>query len=91
MKITSCQKMNMKNGKYLIPVLCGGVILLVIRKKYINLFKSQMLDPTVFQYLNRLIEFYDFENLSNAQKDFLNLIDHGVSPFNAFDQIISKV
>ena len=91
MKITSCQKMNMKNGKYLIPVLCGGMMLLMIRKKYIDLFKSHMLDPTVFQYLNRLIEFYDFENLSNAQKDFLNLIDRGVSPFDAFDQIISKV
>ena len=81
----------MNNGKYLMPVLCGGVVLFMIRKKYINLFKSQMRDPTVFQYLNRLIEFYDFKNLSNAQKGFLNLIDHGVSPINAFDQIIAKV
>ncbi len=49
---------------------------------------SAQLDPTIPQYLNRLLEFYDTNLLSQAEDEFLNLVDFGLSPKNAFLSLI---
>lgn len=41
-------------------------------------------DPTVGQYLNRLIEFFSDDSLDRAQEEFLDMIDFGVYPKDAF-------
>lgn len=40
--------------------------------------------PSIFQYLNRLIEFYPISDIQVIEKEFLNLIDFGLSPQSAF-------
>lgn len=52
----------------------------VSSKKLFNLKK----DPTLGQYLNRLIEFFNEESLDRAQEEFLNMVDFGMYPHEAF-------
>jgi len=43
--------------------------------------------PTINQYLNRLKEFFDIDNIDEIEDEFLNLIDFGINPGAAFDAV----
>ena len=89
MKITMMnQMMNMKNGKitFLISSFILGVS--IARNKSMNSLKPKKKDPTVYQYKNRLKEFYDSDILINIEQEFLSLVEFGLSPTSAFDAVI---
>jgi len=44
-------------------------------------------DPTINQYLNRLKEFFDNENIDQIEDHFLTLVDFGINPNAAFDSL----
>jgi len=44
-------------------------------------------NPTINQYLNRLKEFFDSENIDRIEDEFLNLVDFGINPNAAFDAV----
>lgn len=80
--------MNMKNGEKLTFLLAMFAIGSVIgkshsRKKLIE----KINEPNIGQYLNRLIEFYDSNTIDIVEDEFLNLVDFGMSPKNAFSAI----
>jgi hypothetical protein len=60
----------------------GG--LFFFRTKNSNKLKAVKKDPSINQYLNRLTEFFTDEDLNNAKKEFLNMIDFGMYPKSAF-------
>jgi len=44
--------------------------------------------PTIAQYLNRLIEFFDSDSIDLAEDNFLNLVDFGISLNGAFESTV---
>jgi hypothetical protein len=46
------------------------------------------LDPSIGQYLNRLIEFYPTYQLDYIEDEFLTLVDFGFSPSEAFKTVV---
>lgn len=77
--------MNMKNGEkvtFLLAMFAIGSIVgrLNSQKKIVQ--KNNQ--PNIGQYLNRLTEFYDSNVMECIQDEFLNLVDFGMSPHNAF-------
>jgi hypothetical protein len=72
--------------KLKIGVLAGLTIVLVIARNISikSVKKMTHKDPTIGQYLNRLVEFFDSEKIDQAQDEFLNMIDFGVMPQDAF-------
>ena len=45
-------------------------------------------DPSIAQYLNRLIEFYPESQLDYMEDEFLTLVDFGLSPSDAFSAVV---
>lgn len=77
--------MNMKNGEKAVFILAmfaiGSVIGRLNSQKKIKQIINQ---PNIGQYLNRLTEFYDSNVIEYVEDEFLNLVDFGMSPQNAF-------
>jgi hypothetical protein len=49
---------------------------------------EKQLDPSISQYLNRLIEFYPKYQLDYIEDEFLTLVDFGFSPSEAFKTVV---
>lgn len=45
-------------------------------------------DPSIAQYLNRLVEFYPNYQLDYIEDEFLTLVDFGLSPSDAFNAVV---
>ena len=45
-------------------------------------------DPSIAQYLNRLVEFYPNYQLDYMEDEFLTLVDFGLSPSDAFNAVV---
>jgi len=45
-------------------------------------------DPSITQYLNRLVEFYPNYQLDYIEDEFLTLVDFGLSPSDAFNAVV---
>lgn len=82
---------NMKNGKLLFTI--GSILLagIVVRNVFFDPFEYYKKNPNIAQYLNRLIEFFDIRYINIVQSRFLEMIDHGLDPSEAFNLLISKV
>lgn len=61
-----------------------GIGILYSRRNSYKKLANLKDDPTVGQYLNRLIEFFSDDSLDRAQEEFLDMIDFGVYPKDAF-------
>lgn len=81
--------MNMKNGNkltfLLFMFLLGSNIGRASSKKHLN---KKEKDPSINQYLNRLIEFYPDYQLDYIEDEFLTLVDFGISPKEAFNAVV---
>lgn len=82
------QMINMKNGKitFLISSLLLGIS--IAKNKSMDSLKPKKKDPTIYQYKNRLKEFYDSDSLFDIEQEFLSLVEFGLSPTSAFDTVI---
>lgn len=80
------------NGKSIIiaTAVLVGIILpcMAISMRSLSRYENY---PEIRQYINRLIEFFDIENFIVAKTKFIDLIDHGLDPDQAFNLIVSKV
>lgn len=82
--------MKMKTGNMsasnLILIIAGAslAVLFVLSHKQIK----QTVEPTLQQWTNRLIEHFEPENIVEAAKRFLGLIDSGVAPAHAFEMVV---
>ena len=82
----------MMNGKFLFVGTCVLALIVSTRIRIsINNLSRYEDYPNIRQYLNRLIEFFDKENFVTAKNNFIDLIDHGFNPDQAFKLITSKV
>lgn len=69
----------------------AAIAITIVVARHISMKKINNMtekDPSVGQYLNRLIEFFDSENIEKAQDEFLNMIDFGVMPQDAFGILV---
>jgi len=83
--------MSMKNGEktlFIFMMFALGSLIGKSQSKKKIVEKSK--EPNVAQYLNRLIEFYDSNTLDIVEDEFLNLVDFGMSPKNAFGAVTHK-
>lgn len=79
------------NGKRLAFAIIGTIVAAAVVVSQINSakkLKSKKNDPTIGQYLNRLVEFFGPEELDRAQDEFLNMVDFGMYPREAFSIIV---
>ena len=81
--------MNMKIGKNTFIITSFFVGMLISRNKSKNALNKKKYDPTLNQYMNRLREFFDMENLDKMEDEFLCLIDFGLNPNDAFETVRS--
>lgn len=88
MKNTSGKKFR-KKIKYGILIALVLSIYLGQRSSMRKLVAHARKDPTLGQYLNRLIEFFDTANIDYAEDEFMYLVHFGVYPHEAFDIITS--
>lgn len=61
-----------------------SIVILYSKHKSHKKLGSLKNDPTIGQYLNRLIEFFSDDSLDRAQEEFLDMVDFGVYPKDAF-------
>jgi len=81
--------MNMKSGKLklilTVSFISGWYISKCLSEK--SLVKN-IASPSIMQYLNRFKEFYSSDSLGHIEKEFINLVNLGMSPSGAFDAIV---
>lgn len=67
-------------------LLVAGFVVGLLVSRFFSSRKLELLkkDPTVNQYLNRLVEFFSDDSLPRAQDEFLTMVDFGVYPKDAF-------
>lgn len=82
--------MNMKSGKSLLLLSISLLIFLSQRKSSSSLDRYKEY-PLIRQYINRFKEFFEINEIKEAESNFLSLIDHGFDPKVAFETIIKKV
>lgn len=80
----------MKNGKPLL-LLSISLFIFIFQKKSMNNLDRYKEYPLINQYVNRLKEFFEFDQIKKEETNFLSLIDHGLDPKEAFDAIVKKV
>lgn len=82
--------MNIMNGNKFKKTLIFATVFSILVAKVISDKKLQKInkDPTVGQYLNRLTEFFEHESLDYMQDEFLNLVQFGVYPKDAFSIVV---
>lgn len=71
--------------------LCAALAVALIVSQKISTKKLKTIysqDPTINQYLNRLVEFFDTQRIDQAEDEFLNMIDFGVLPRDAFSILV---
>lgn len=83
--------MNMKNGKLLFTASCVVLVGIIMKNIFFDPFEHYKNNPNTAQYLNRLIEFFDIRYINIVKSRFLELIDHGLDPSEAFNLLVSKV
>lgn len=66
-----------------ISVLILGAIV-YSQTKSLNKLKLNTSDISIQQYLNRLTEFFNENELPNVKREFLGMIEFGMYPKNAF-------
>lgn len=66
-----------------IGALALGAII-YFQTKSLNKLKLNTSDISIQQYLNRLTEFFNENELPNVKKEFLGMIEFGMYPKNAF-------
>jgi hypothetical protein len=84
---------NGKSFRTLLKLTCVGIVamtLVISRSRSKKSLDKLSKDPTLVQYLNRLIEFFEPEQLPYAEDDFLTMVDFGVYPHEAF-RIVTHV
>lgn len=57
------------------------------RKSSMKKLEATKANPSIHQYLNRLVEFFDMTNIDKAQDEFLTMVDFGLYPHEAFEII----
>lgn len=62
---------------------------LMFRQKYSDLLETQ--EPSLRQWVNRLIEHVDSRYIIVAYHHFLSLIESGCSPDDAFERVVGDV
>lgn len=80
----------MKNGNKKIYLILGILAAIYIKNMLFDPFSYYKNNPSISQYLNRLIEFFDSRSINSMQNVFLQMIDHGLSPEEAFNTVIMK-
>lgn len=60
----------------------GG--LMFFQSKSSKKLKNNCKDASIQQYINRLTEFFDSDQMHLVRKEFLEMIDYGLYPKNAF-------
>lgn len=80
----------MKNGNKKIYLILGILAAVYIKNMLFDPFFYYKNNPSISQYLNRLIEFFDSRSINSMQDIFLQMIDHGLSPKEAFNTVIMK-
>lgn len=82
------QKKIMKNGdKFIFLALMFALGSSIGRHSSKKNLKHKEHSPSIYQYLNRLIEFYPDYQLDYIQDEFLTLVDFGLSPSEAFSAV----
>lgn len=79
----------MKIGKNTLLITSLFVGVLIAQNKSRHSLNNKEYDPTLTQYLNRLREFFDIENLDKMEDEFLCLIDFGLNANDAFNTVTS--
>lgn len=64
-----------------------GVAIFLGRKSSIKKLEASKANPSIHQYLNRLVEFFDAYSIDKAQDEFLTMVDFGLYPHEAFEII----
>jgi hypothetical protein len=73
---------NLKRLTAAAIVVTGAIYLLGLLKQ------EEPIEPSILQWTNRLIEHIEPENILEASKRFLYLIDNGLVPAHAFEIIV---
>ena len=80
--------MNMTNGEKILFVSTFFLLGCLLSKNENNQTKRKnIVDPTIYQYINRLKEFFNEDILDKVQEEFLSLVELGLSPSSAFDTV----
>lgn len=82
----------MKSGeKFLLHATAFTIGVLLSRKLSYKNLNIKNNNPTIVQYLNRLSEFFENNNLDKAEDEFLTLVDFGISPTSAFESVAGLI
>lgn len=82
---------NMKNGKVILAI-CSTILVGIFMKNiFFDPFEQYKKNPNIAQYLNRLIEFFDINYIQIIESKFLEMVDYGLDPSEAFNLLVSKV
>ena len=80
--------MNMTNGEKILFVSTFFLLGCLLSKNENNQTKRKnIVDPTIYQYINRLKEFFNEDILDKVQEEFLSLVELGLSPSSAFGTV----
>lgn len=78
-----------KNGKYVFVAL--GIVAVIATQIGIYVLSTYEKTPHLNQYLNRLLEFFELTHLDDARAQFLQLVNSGIEPGEAFWATVLKV
>ena len=78
----------MTNGEKILFVSTFFLLGCLLSKNENNQTKRKnIVDPTIYQYINRLKEFFNEDILDKVQEEFLSLVELGLSPSSAFGTV----
>jgi hypothetical protein len=81
----------MKSGKSIFAICSILFIGIVMKNIFFDPFEQYKKNPNIAQYLNRLVEFFDISYIKIIESKFLEMVDYGLDPSEAFNLLVSKV